>query len=214
MRIFKSELKIYFVTATVLSIFIVLMVQSTSAFSIQCEAGGPYAKNATINILGNVTDNSQGAVSNVSTNISVSGTQQTSSNTTSDGDGTYHTSHFLNFDFNTYNVVVEAKANTTSIYCTDTIQVQLGVNTSCANRVVYVEGLAIYSANASYVNAGTATVGISEVSVSNSSSVNSTGGFKVPVTACIKSGTLYTLNVIVDDNLGKRSSLQEHFIAP
>ena len=214
MQILQNELKNYFITIAVLSVFIALMVQSTVAFSIQCEAGGPYAKNATINILGNVTDNGQGAVSNVSTNISVGGSQKSGANTSSDGDGTYQTSHFLNLDFDTYDVVVGAKANTTSVYCTDTIQVQLGVNTSCANKIVYVEGLAIYSSNASYVNAGTATVGISEVSVSNSSSVNSTGGFKVPVTACIKSGTRYTLNIIVDDNLGKRSSLQEHFIAP
>jgi len=215
MKISGEDLRNYFVSTVVSSIFLVFIVSYSEApLTITCEAGGPYAKNATINVIGNVTNASVGGVANVSTNVSVGGVQQASSNTTSDDDGRYHASYFLNLDFDTYTVATSAQNGSTTVYCTDTIGVQLGVNTSCANKIIRIEGIAVYSSSARAVTSGNATVGIAEERVANSTRINSTGGFRVPVSACLKKGSKYTLNVLVDDDDGRRSFLQQMFIAP
>lgn len=215
MKIPHQVVKDYFISTFILSVFLIFIVKYTEApLAVTCEAGGPYAKNATINVIGNVTNNSIGTVSNVSTNMTLAGSQLSVSNTTSDDDGRYQTSFFLNLDFDTYTMVVSAQANTTTVYCTDTVQVQLGVNTSCENRVIKFQGVAFYSSNSTPITTGTATIGIAEERIANSSSMNSTGGFLVPVTACLKKGGKYTLNVFVDDSYNKRSFLQQIFVAP
>lgn len=215
MKISLNDLRNYFVCTIVLSIFYIFFIAGVDApLTITCEAGGPYAKNATINVIGNVTNASTGGVANVSTNISLAGTQRASSNTTSDSDGRYQTSFLPDLDFDTYTVVASAQNGTVTAYCTDTLELQLGVNTSCANRRITFQGTALYSSTATYVTTGTATVGIAEERVANSSAMNSTGGFSVPVSACLKKGGRYTLNIFVDDNSNRRSFMQQFFIAP
>ena len=215
MKILLEDLKNYLISTIVFSIFLIFIVSYSEApLIISCEAGGPYARNATINIIGNVTNASVGGAANVSTNISLGSTQQASSNTTSDEDGRYQTSFFLNLDFDAYTIAASAQNGSTTVYCTDAIDVQLGVNTSCDNKVIRVEGTGAYSSNSNPVITGNATVGIAEERVANSSRMNSTGGFNVPVTACLKKGTKYTLNIFIDDNQDRRGFLQQMFIAP
>ena len=215
MKISLEDLKNYITYTIILSAFYIFFVAGVEApLTITCEAGGPYAKNATINVIGNVTNASVGGVANVSTNVSLSGTQRASSNTTSDADGRYQTSFLLDLDFDTYDIVASAQNGSVTVYCTDTVELQLGVNTSCANRRITFQGTALYSFNATPVNTGTATIGIAEERVANSSAMNSTGGFTVPVSACLKKGGRYTLNIFVDDGNNRRSFMQQVFIAP
>ena len=214
MKIPTDTFENYFISAAVLSVFLIVVITSTSAFEVTCEAGGPYGRNATINVLGNVTDNSAGAVANVTINISTGGTQKANNNLTSESGGQYQTAFITNLDIATYTVAISAKANTTSVYCTDTVSVQLGLNTSCSNRVLRFEGTGIYSSNGNMVTTGNATAGLAEERTANSSTMNSTGEFVVPITVCVKKGSRYTLNLIIDDGQGKRGFLQQIFVAP
>ena len=215
MMVSLQDAKNYFISTIICSIFLLFILPYSEApLAVTCEAGGPYAKNATINIIGNVTNASTGGVTDVSVNISTGGSQKASENTSSDIDGRYHESISQNLDFDTYTVVVSAQNGSISAYCTDTVNIQIGVNTSCTTRTITLAGAALYSSNASAVTSGAATVGIAELNVANSSPMNSTGGFSVPITACLNKGTRYTFNVFVDDYNGRRSFLQESFVSP
>ena len=214
MKISMQFLKNYFVSTVIVAIFLVIIITSSdAALIISCEAGGPYSKNATINIIGNVTNNSVGAVANVSVNVSLGGTQKVSINTSSDPEGNYVVSALFTQDFNSYDVVASAQANGVTVYCNDNIAVQLSTNTSCQNRVLHIEGQALFSSDLSPVTGGRATVGIAEEKIANSSALNSTGGFSVPISLCFKKGSKYTFNVIVDDGKDKQGYLQQVFVA-
>lgn len=209
------HLKKYFVSTVILSLFIIVFVMSSKAqYTVACEAGGPYTRNATINVVGNVTNNSAGTVANVSVNLSVGSTQRASANTTSDSEGRFHPSFFLNLDLDTYTVVVAATRNGNTSYCTDTINVAIGLNTSCKNRIIRVSGVAVYSSNANIVNTGNATVGILEEKVAATAPMNSTGGFTASIATCLLKGSRYTLNVIIHNGNDKRGFLQQTFVAP
>lgn len=213
MEISLGDLKNYFISTTVISIFVLIIITySDAALTVACESGGPYAKNATINVVGNVTDGG-GLLANVSVNISSSGIQRVSLNTTSDNDGKYNPSIASSLDYDSYNVVVEARGNGSIAYCTDTFDVKSVLNTSCTNRVLSIEGQALFTSDLTPVSNGRATVGIVEERIANSSALNSTGGFRVPIYLCVKKGVRYTFDVMVDDGKDKRGFLQQVFVA-
>ncbi len=199
------------ILAVILISLMLIISPANAPFGITCEAGGPYSKNATINVIGNLT-NTSGFVGTVSVNISKGGAQYALTQTPSDSDGAYAASFLPNLDFDTYTAATNASSNGSSVYCTDTFTVQLGVNTSCIIKRINVEGTAIYSSTGRLVTAANITAAVVEESIVNTSRINGTGGFKVPLTGCMFVGTRYTVSVLIQDDAGLRSQAEQLFV--
>lgn len=193
---------------------IVLIVVLAEAFEATCEAGGPYIKNSTIiNVIGNVTNNSLGANANVTINISKSGVLKANRSTTADSSGKYFASFNDVLDVGTYDVNVSVQRLDNTIVCNDTVEIYLSSETiTCQNRVIAVDGYALYSDTGQPVTSGTAFVTILDKNVGNKTSLTSSGTFSVGLSACLILGNRYTIVVVVEDNSAKRSWLHQTFV--
>jgi hypothetical protein len=189
----------------------VIIVYSQSSLTATCEAGGPYVKNSTVNVVGDVTNNTEGVASNIEVNITKNSTTYASRSTTSDSSGRYYVSFVESLDIGNYSVNVTAEKDGEYGYCSDNLEIRLEYMETCVDRNIQVSGMLIYSTG-ELVGSGTITASVIEADAKNQDSFTA-GEFSITIPACIYPGRRYSLSIIIEDGLGGRSYSQIFFVA-
>jgi hypothetical protein len=170
---------------------------------VNCEAGGPYKKGASVLVYGNVTDSGVGAASSVVIRIKQGNSVLVSHNTNSDSDGVYYDTFPETLDVGSYKVNVTATISGLSNSCEDNLDIQFASTSGCQYRNIKINGLAVYSGTGSYISSGRVTIGIVEKAITNSTSFTN-GRYYISLRECLDIGNRYTISVIIDDGTGRR----------
>jgi hypothetical protein len=143
--------------------------------------------------------------SNITVNVSKSGTLKAATSTTSDSDGSYYAIFTQTFDIGDYQVGVNASNTTNFAECSDTFSVILQeVTKTCEQKTVTVQGNSTY-ATGTPVTSGNVFISIEETRANNITSFSS-NNFSISLTACLYSGKKYTLEISIIDSSGKKGT--------
>jgi len=196
--------------AVSLIFFLLLFIQLARSLSVTCEAGGPYGTGSTVLVTGNVSGEVSNT-SNVTVNISKSGTLKAATSTTSDSDGSYYAIFTQTFDIGNYGVGVNASNTTHFAECSDTFEVILQeITTTCEQKTVTVQGNSTY-ATGTPVASGNIFMSIEGTTASSLTSFSG-GTFSASLTACVYLGKKYTLIISVADASGKKGTAHILFV--
>jgi len=180
-----------------------------------CNAGGPYLKNSVVNVVGNVTYNGAGKLSNVVSNITNASSVYVSKTTNSGSDGGYYVSYnyseINSLDLGTYGVNVTARNGSDVYVCNSTLELLYLQQINCQTRTVYVGGNVLYASSGTQVSSGRVTAAVVGSGITNSTTF-SNGRFSIYLTGCFLIGNLYTFSILAADNSNKTSSTQINFI--
>jgi hypothetical protein len=164
---------------------------------VTCEAGGPYGVGSVLLIAGNVSGDVSNS-SNITVNISKSGTLKATQSTTSDSGGSYYTIFTQSFDIGSYIVNVSASNSTHTFQCNDTFDIILQEPiTTCVQKTVTVRGRPMYTSG-NLVNSGTVFVSIENMTVTNTTNFSG-GSFSISLTTCLYIGRKYFLYLSIID---------------
>jgi hypothetical protein len=195
-----------------LVLFIFTLVGSEN-LNVSCEAGGPYMKNSTVNIFGNVI-NVTGTSSNVSITINSSSSTVVTKNITSDSSGNYQTSISSVLDVGNYTVNVTAEKSGVYGNCTDSLQISYtGATGVSVNRTITVNGTAVYRDTGKLVTSGTVYLSVVDQNIKSTASIGSDGRFSIPIYPRLILGEKYYLILVTEDGSGKSSWAQILYVA-
>jgi len=200
----------------IFSIFLYTFLVKSQGTSLQifCDAGGPYVRTATVLVVGNVTNitSQKGEEANLSIKIQKDGDILAEKNLTSSLNGTFYSIFTQDFGIGNYTLNVTAEKGGEQVTCLDEFRILLSQPLVCEDKLLKIEGRAIYSSTGESVTSGKVYAIVAETLDRNSTTF-SNGQFSFYLKACLVLGKRYTLGITVEDNQGKKGSYQTIFLA-
>ena len=178
---------------------------------LNCEAGGPYSFASTVLVAGNVFGETSNET-NVTINITKSGSLIASQTTTSDSSGIYYSIFNQYLDVGKYSVSVSANSSSNQFFCSDEFEVtSTEARKECLQKTISIEGKAI-DTSGNTINSGKAFISAEGITTTNSTNF-SNGEFQAFLTACFYPGERYLVQLTIIDDKGKKGTKYFYYLA-
>jgi len=178
---------------------------------LNCEAGGPYSLDSKILVAGNVFGETSNET-NVTINITKSGSLIASQTTTSDSSGIYYSIFNQYLDVGKYTVNVFANSSSSEFFCSDEFEVTSAeARKECLQKTISIEGKAI-DTSGNPINSGKAFISAEGITTTNSTNF-SNGEFQAFLTACFYPGERYLVQLTIIDDKGKKGTKYFYYLA-
>jgi hypothetical protein len=178
---------------------------------VNCEAGGPYHLGSTVLVVGNVFGEITNET-NVTINITKSGSLKASQTTTSDSSGIYYSIFNQYLDVGEYVVNVVANSSTNEFFCSDEFEVvSVEARKECSQKTISIEGKAIDTFG-NPINSGKAFISVEGISTTNSTNF-SNGEFQAFLAACLYPEEKYLVQLTIIDDVGRKGIKNFYYLA-
>jgi hypothetical protein len=178
---------------------------------LNCEAGGPYSFASTVLVAGNVFGETSNET-NVTINITKSGSLIASQTTTSDSSGIYYSIFNQYLDVGKYSVSVSANSSSNQFFCSDEFEVvSAEARKECLQKTISIEGKAI-DTSGNPINSGKAFISAEGITTTNSTNF-SNGEFQAFLTACFYPGERYLVQLKIIDDKGRKGTKYFYYLA-
>jgi hypothetical protein len=181
------------------------------AKGLNCEAGGPYSLGSKILVAGNVFGETSNET-NITINITKSGSLIASQTTTSDSSGIYYSIFNQYLDAGKYTVSVFANTSSSEFFCSDEFEVvSAEARKECLQKTISIKGKAI-DISGNPINSGKAFISAEGITTTNSTNF-SNGEFQAFLTACFYPGERYLVQLTIIDDKGKKGTKYFYYLA-
>ena len=175
---------------------------------VTCEAGGPYSFGSTVLVVGNVFGELSNKT-NVTINITKSGSLVASQTTTSDSSGIYYS--IFNQSFETGKYTVNVFSNN-EFFCSDEFEVTSAeASKECLQKTISIEGKAI-DTSGNTINSGKASISAEGITTTNSTNFSNVE-FQAFLTACFYPGERYLVQLTIIDDKGRKGTKYFYYTA-
>jgi hypothetical protein len=176
-----------------------------------CEVGGPYFPGSTILVAGNVFSEASNET-NVTINITKSGSLIASQTTNSDSSGIFYSIFNQYLDVGKYVTNVFANSSSDQFFCSDEFEVvSVGAPKGCLQKTISIGGKAIDTFG-NPINSGKAFISVEGIATTNSTNF-SNGEFQVFLTACFYPSKKYLVQLSIVDDKGRRGTKYFYYTA-
>jgi len=181
------------------------------AKGLNCEAGGPYSFASTVLVAGNVFGETSNET-NITINITKSGSLIASQTTTSDSSGIYYSIFNQYLDAGKYTVSVFANSSSSEFFCSDEFEVvSAEARKECLQKTISIKGKAI-DISGNPINSGKAFISAEGITTTNSTNFSNVE-FQAFLTACFYPGERYLVQLTIIDDKGRKGTKYFYYTA-